>query len=538
MARRPIDSRLPRSTYFALYTASSVATVLMLGYLAARVTMVVRGRDYTLADMTMAIALLAAELFLAMHAVGYYFNLIKCGLRQGSLQPVMFVPHTTASVAVLVAAFNEAEDVLEATLSAARAMDYPCNLYLLDDSTRPECQDGAQRVAGKYGARLVHRTNRAGYKAGAINDVMPELIETYVALLDADQRPHQSWLKEMVALLEERPELALVQAPQHYVNDAGLPVCTAAKFQQAVFFEYICEGKSYSNSMFCCGSNVVIRRAALVSIKAVRDGRTQYFDERSVTEDFATTFLLHTSGWGTEYVNQPYAVGMGPETLPAYFTQQMRWAMGTQWQTRPILKTLFTNPRVMTPAQWWEYWMVGTYYFVGYAHFIFMLAPMMYMLFDVRPVRHNSALYLLFFVPYVLSSMNLFYFGMRQRRYSAKGVWLASALSFCTFWIYMKAGAVAVLGLKRAFGVTPKGVGGAIPLRKLWVEAAMLVGNYAVAVWCLWHLLRGDLHVGYVVNGVWAAYHGVVLSTLFVHFNTPVTVHPRAPLFAPATPAA
>jgi cellulose synthase (UDP-forming) len=271
----------------------------------------------------------------------------------------------------------------------------------------------------------------------------------------------------------------------------------------------------------------------------VRNGRTQFFDERSVTEDFATSFLLQTHGWGTDYVNHRYAVGMGPETLPAYFTQQMRWAMGTEWQIRPIIKTLLKTPKVLTPAQWWEYWMVSTYYFVGYAHFIFMLAPIMFMLFDVRPVRSNSTLYLAFFVPYVLSSLNLFFFGMRLRGYGAKGVWLASALSFSSFWIYMKAGAVAVLGLKRAFGVTPKGFGGAIPVRQLWVELTMLIGSAAVSLWALFHIVvLGQMSIAYFVNGIWATYHGILLSTLFLHFNKPVTIKERQQLFESADTAA
>ena len=538
MGRRPLESRIPGNGYYALLTLTTICSVMMTGYITARVVMVVRGSGYLPADVVMALLLVSAELFLAMHAVGYFFNLVKCAQRQHTLQPMVFAPYTTASVALIVAAFNEMEEVLEATFAAVKALDYPVNMYLLDDSTKPECREGADRVAAKYGARLVRRENRAGYKAGAINDLIPQLDETYIALLDADQRPHESWLKEMVALMEERPKLALVQSPQHYANEAGLPVCQAAKYQQAIFFEYICEGKSHSNAMFCCGSNVVIRRAALLSIKAVRNGRTQFFDERSVTEDFATSFLLQVNGWGTEYVNHRYAVGMGPETLPAYFTQQMRWAMGTQWQMRPIIRTLLKTPHALTPAQWWEYWMVATYYFVGYAHFMFMIAPMGFMLFDIRPVRSDSMLYLGFFIPYVLSSLNLFYFGMRLRNYSAKGVWLASALSFSTFWIYMKAGGVAIFGLKRAFGVTPKGFGGAIPIRRLWMELTMLVGNCAVSVWCAYHILAGEVGVAYLVNGTWATYHAALLSTLFLHFNRPVTIRERQPLFTPAEMAA
>src|SRR5438034_6545978 len=126
---------------------------------------------------------------------------------------------------------------------------------------------------------------------------------------------------------------------------------------------------------------------------------------------------------------------MRAETSPAYFTDQIRWAMGTQGQCRPLINAFFRRPRALTPAQWWEYWMVATYFFVGFPNFIFMLAPIGFMLFDIRPVRSNTVLYFAFFIPYIIFSMNLFFVGMKLRGYDAKGVWLASALSFSTFWI-------------------------------------------------------------------------------------------------------
>ena len=539
MAFRPIDAKTSDRAYYVLYGMTLIAALMMTGYLSARVLMVLTGTGYSFADGLMAVLLLAAELFIAMHAVGYFANLVKCGWRQASIQPMAFARHSTAPVAVVIAAFNELEHVLDATLSAARAMDYPhANLYLLDDSTKPEFQEGARRVAEKYGARLLHRTNRAGYKAGAINDLIPHLTEPYLALLDADQKPQESWLKEMVSLMEARPELGLVQTPQHYINEEGLPVCEAATYQQGVFYEYICEGKSYSNAMFCCGSNALIRVEALRSIEAVRNGRVNYFDERSVTEDYATSFLLHLKGWATEYVNHPYAVGMGPETLPAYFTQQMRWAMGCESQARPIIREFVRNPRALTPAQWWEYWLVATYYFTGYSNFMFLIAPICFVLFDVQPVRTNSLLYLAFFVPYVIFAMNLLFFTMGLRRYGVKGVWLSTALNFSTFWIYMKAGVVAVFGLKRAFGVTPKGYGGAIPLRRLWMELTMFGGSVVASAVCLYHLFRGDAALPYLINGIWATYHAILLSTLFFHFNRRVDIPERERFFEPARLAA
>jgi cellulose synthase (UDP-forming) len=531
----------------ALFGLTAITLVLMAVYVCVRLTTLFAA-GYSIADSIMAGLLFGAELFLCFHGIGYFMSVVKAERHQRQSVPLLFSDYPgrsasagngVASVAVLVASFNESADVLEETLASASAMDYPAaHLYLIDDSTKIESQQGAARVAATYGATLVHRTDRSGYKAGAINDLLPHLEEPYLALLDADQRPLAGWLKDLVPYMEARPDLAFVQAPQVYVNSAGLPVAEAATYQQAVFFEYICEGKSHSNAMFCCGSNVIIRREALLSIGCTVKGRRHYFDETSVTEDFATSFRLHAKGWRTDYVNQPYVVGMGPETLPAYFTQQMRWAMGTLAVGLQVGRRLLTHPRDLRPAQWFEYLLSGSYYFVGIANFIFMLAPIMFMLFDVRPLRANSNLYLVFFVPYIAFTMNLFFFGMWLRNYSIRGIWLASALSFATFWIYIKAAIVALFGLKRAFGVTPKGVGGAIPVSQMWPELVMCLVNYAVVLWGSYHLATNGWSVAYVMNTFWAGYHAILLSTLFVYFNKPVTIAPRRLLFEPVVPAA
>ena len=526
---RSLKLRVTQATIFGLSAATLVA---MTAYICVRATTLF-SPGYSVADAVMAALLIGAEIFLCLHGVGYFVSVVKAERRHQLAVPMLFTESRhMPPVAVLVAAFNESPDVLEETLASVFAMDYPSfHVYLVDDSTQPESQAGAARVAAAYGATLVHRENRAGYKAGAINDLLPRLTEPYLALLDADQRPVEAWLKDLVPHMEAHGDLAFVQTPQIYVNDEGLPVAEAAKHQQAVFFEYLCEGKSHSNAMFCCGSNVIIRREALLSVGCTVKGRRHYFDETSVTEDFATSFRLHAKGWRTDYVNQPYVVGMGPETLPAYFTQQMRWAMGTLAVGLKVLRQLATHPRQLRPAQWWEYLVSGTYYFVGVANLIFMLAPILFMAFDVRPLHTQSNLYVIFFVPYIVFTMNLFFFGMWLRHYSVRGIWLASALSFATFWIYIKAAIVALFGLKRAFGVTPKGVGGSIPVTRMLPELALCIGNAATATWGLYKIATTGISTAYVMNTIWAAYHALLLSTLFLYFNRPVTIAPRRLLF-------
>lgn len=525
--------RLTRSSLYTLMGLMTITSfVLMASYISVRLTTIPFDDSNSPADRVLGLCLLWAELFLCLHGVGYFTSVLKAARRERRGVPWLFARPASSSVAVIIAAYNEAEDVLAETIGSVLAMDYPSfSVYLLDDSTKPEARAGVDRLVREFGITLIRRENRKGFKAGAINDMLPALTEPYVALLDADQRPLTTWLRDIVPLLEGEPTLAFVQVPQIYVNGDGLPVARAAAYQQAVFFEYICEGKSDSNAMFCCGSNVVIRRDALMSVEVIVDGRRHFFDETSVTEDFATTVRLHAAGWRTSYVNRRYVVGMGPETLPAYFTQQMRWAMGTLGVGLRLLRQLFKTPRMLTAGQWWEYLLSGTYYFVGFATFIFMMAPVLFVGFDVRPLRSEGWLYLVFFVPYIVFTMNLFFFGMGLRRYSLKGVWLASALSFATFRTYIMAAIVALFGLKRSFGVTPKGVGGAIPLLTLWPELVMLSANVVTAAYGYYWMSRYGLELAYGINTVWATYHSVLLSTLFLHFNRRVEIPERERLF-------
>jgi cellulose synthase (UDP-forming) len=528
MVSRPISIRKLAGLIY-------LAFALLALYSATRIGVLLASTGYNLADSVMAVLLILAELFLVVHGVGYFGSMMKADRMRRESAPPLLAPPTNAPVALVIAAYNESPDVLDETLSAVVALDYPAlHVYLLDDSTRDECRHGAETLAHKYGITLVQRQTRAGFKAGAINDVLPTLTEKYIALLDADQRPISSWLKDLVPVLEQDSELAFVQVPQVYGNLEGLPVARAAAYQQAIFFEYICEGKSRSNAMFCCGSNVIFRVDALRSLAKQVGDRTHYFDETSVTEDFATSALLHMKGWRSRYINLPYVRGLGPETLPAYFTQQMRWATGTLGIGLRLLRHLIRAPRALQPAQWWEYLLSGTYYFVGWANCVFVAAPIAFIAFGIKPLQGYTHLYLTAFIPYIVLTMNLVFYGMRLRGYKSSGIWLASALTFATAFTYMKASLVALAGRRRVFGVTAKGVGGSIPLRHMLPELCFFAGSLAAAIAGVAQMVLAGPSLPYALNTFWASYHALTLSVLFLYLNRRVTIPAREPVFAVA----
>jgi cellulose synthase (UDP-forming) len=302
-------------------------------------------------------------------------------------------------------------------------------------------------------------------------------------------------------------------------------VASGAAHQQAVFYEYICEGKSTSGAMFCCGTNVIFRREALLSVGG--------FDESSITEDFATSIKLHSKKWESLYYNNVYVYGMGPETLFAHFIQQRRWAMGTLGVFKRILKLFFTKIKSFTLAQWWEYMLSGSYYFIGIANLILMSCPIAFLLFGVKPLIAKWHLYVAAFVPYFFFSLGLFYYSMRQKGYQLRALWTGQALGFISFYIYVVAAISALSGRKIPFGVTPKGKGGKLPLKLLWPQLSMLGLNLLAVGWGIRQIvviqnLSQELAIW--VNILWALYHCYMLSYVF-KFNQDFEGYPDERIF-------
>jgi cellulose synthase (UDP-forming) len=353
-------------------------------------------------------------------------------------------------------------------------------------------------LAEKYGAQYVHRTNRRGFKAGAINDILAQLDAKYLVLLDADQRPRHDFLSEMIPLLDADPRLAFIQTPQHYGNRTSSRIANPAGSQQDVFYTNISEGKSASNVMFACGTNVVLRLAALQAVGG--------FDEGSVTEDFATSIKLHSQGYRSYYYHHIFVKGEGPTSITAYYKQQMRWAYGTTRALGQLSKLFFTHPRRLSVGQWWEYFLSGTWYFVGWAFFLLMLCPIAFLIFDIHPLLLNDAVaYFAFLIPYLIFSTFVFMVSMSLRSYPVKHQLLGIIMNNLAFPVYMLAVFYAIIGKKIPFVVTPKTNANQASLKYYWPHIVMII-ILAFAVVFGIYVRIGQLTLPLVMNVVWSLY--------------------------------
>lgn len=485
-------------------------------YAITRITFtIINSAGYSNIEIIVSFLLLFSETFLLTHAIGYGRHLIQTiNIKK---EEDIFIPSSEEipSVAILVAARHEPKEVLEQTFRSITNIRYPNKkIYFLDDSSEEKYKKEAEELCENFGLTLFRRTERHGAKAGIINDCLKQVLtEKYIAIFDADQNPVPSFLNPIIRILEYNKKLAFVQTPQFYYN-SDHPVAHGSTFQQAIFYEYICESKGKGDAMFCCGTNVVFRKEALVDV----DG----FDEKYVTEDIATSLKLHMKGWQSKYYNHVGAFGMGPESLAEYFKQQARWSRGNFGLLRKIIYSFLTKPRSMTISQWIEYLLSGTYYLVGVSFLFLLICPILYLLFNIPTFFISYDIYLSVFIPYFTLSLSVFYITLQARNYKTKDLFLGQMLTYISFPIYIKSAFMGLLGLQGQFGITYKGKTAAMPYRYLWPQIIILYVNLIAFIWGINRFIYEE-NISLLINCFWTLFHFSIMLTIF-YFNSSIEV--------------
>ena len=498
---------------FLVYSIILLSLITIIAYTVIRVVLLYYA-EYNGIDRVMSILLVFGEFFIIFHGVGYTLNIFRSyRYKRDNANLLKNIPSLSQepSIAILVAARHEPKDILENTFLCIKNMKYDNKtIYLLDDSSDEKYKKESDELAKDLGLNVFRRQSRHGAKAGIVNDCLKTLSEKYIVIFDADQNPLPEFLNKIVPIMESNNKLAFIQTPQFYTNADESRVARAASFQQAVFYEYICEGKSTQGAMFCCGTNIIFRKEALVDVGGL--------DESTVTEDFATSLKLHQKKWKSLYYNHTYAFGMAPLNLSGYLKQQYRWANGTISVLKKVLWSLVRRPFSLSLSQWLEYFLSGSYYIVGLAFFILMLFPVLYLLFRVPSFFAKPEVYIMAFLPYILLSTSVFYFILKERNYRVKDLFLGQILGAVTFSVYVRAAISSFLGIKTVFGITEKKKNTIIPYMYLWPQLLFIFLNYIAIVWGV-NRFFVERNPAILINCFWAAYHFSILSTIF-YFNS------------------
>lgn len=282
------------------------------------------------------------------------------------------------SVDIFICTYNESESILRETITGCINIDYKNKkIYLLDDGHRPDIE----KMAKNLGINYIKRETNEGFKAGNINNALKYTDGELITIFDADHVPVSTFLLELVDYFKDH-NTGIVQTPQHFMNpdpfEKNLIVGKPMANEQDLFFRVIQPGLAKWNAAICAGTNFIIRRDPLVQIGGL--------PHNTVTEDMDLGLRLKNMGYIIRYHNKPLAVGLAPETFKDYLSQRLRWAAGT------IQIFLFNRGaffKKLTIPQKTFYLSGLIYYFFGFPRLIFVLSPILYLLWDIRPLSAN-----------------------------------------------------------------------------------------------------------------------------------------------------
>lgn len=396
-------------------------------------------------------------------------------------------------VDVFITVAGEPGDVIEETVIAAKNMDYPAfSVHILNDGlvARKDNWQEAEEIAHKHGVNVITRTVPGGAKAGNINNALRKTDNPFVVIFDADHVPHEDFLSKVMPYFSDA-KVGFVQTPQYYKNHALNAVTSGAWEQQELFFGPICKGKNKYNAATMCGTNMAIRKDALMSVGGMC--------EESIAEDFITGLFLHQKGYKSVYVPEVLAEGLAPEDFLSYSKQQFRWARGA-------LDMIFRyNPlfaRGLSFAQRIQYLSSASFYLSGPVVLMNALIPLIFFFTGLVPIVTSTMLLAAIFLPYILITLYTL-----QRSSNFTYTFRSLAFSMSGFMIHIKALWSVLTGAKPTFEITSKKKieGSFLKLVRPHIAYVVLVIiGFVVA------LLREGVNASIMANGAWAILNAII----------------------------
>jgi len=228
------------------------------------------------------------------------------------------------TVSIHLPLFNE-ERVARRLLTACVGLDYPkekLGIVVIDDST-----DGTTAVAREFERNyrdlvdVIHRDDRTGFKAGALQVAMQNSESEVIALFDADYVPPSDFLRRMVPYLYVNDNVAFVQSRWSYLDGQFSWIAKALSLAIDVY-AFVDQRARYVGNLLAhfSGTCGVFKRAAI-------EGAGGWSPETSA-EDLDLSIRLHLKGWRYIYVPTVVCPGEIPSSFNNLRHQQFRWAKG------------------------------------------------------------------------------------------------------------------------------------------------------------------------------------------------------------------
>jgi cellulose synthase/poly-beta-1,6-N-acetylglucosamine synthase-like glycosyltransferase len=244
-------------------------------------------------------------------------------------------------VTVQLPIYNEA-DVLGQLFAAVSALDYPrdrLQIQVLDDSTDDtvdDCEYHVKELRRKgFDMDYRHRTNRHGFKAGALTEAMASATGEFLCIFDADFQPAPDFLKRTIHHFTD-PTVGIVQARWIHQN-RRFSLLTRL---QAILLDghLMLEQTARSRGGDFCNFNGT---AGLWRREVIDQAGGWTHD--TLTEDLDLSYRAQMLGWRFVYLNDVLVPAELPPDMDGFKSQQHRWTKGSVQVCKKVLKDVWRS---------------------------------------------------------------------------------------------------------------------------------------------------------------------------------------------------
>jgi len=255
-------------------------------------------------------------------------------------------------ITVQLPMFNE-QFVAERLIDCVCKLKYPrekLDIQVLDDST-DETVEVVKNVVERYAAlgnpiSYHHRTNRQGFKAGALAEGMKTAKGEFIAIFDADFTPQEDFLLKVVHHFSD-PKIGMVQTRWTHINRNYSFLTEGEAILLDGHFVLEHSGRARSGVFFNFNGTAGMWRR-----RAIEEAGGWQHD--TLTEDTDLSYRAQLKGWKFIYLQDVECPAELPVEMTAFKTQQARWAKGLIQTGKKILpRVLKSDAPLHTKIEAW-----------------------------------------------------------------------------------------------------------------------------------------------------------------------------------------
>jgi cellulose synthase/poly-beta-1,6-N-acetylglucosamine synthase-like glycosyltransferase len=247
-------------------------------------------------------------------------------------------------ITVQLPLFNELY-VAERLIDSIIRLDYPRHLLeiqVLDDST-DETVEIASKVVEKYALQgfdinYIHRSDRTGYKAGALENGLKSAKGELLAIFDADFTPWPDCLRKMVDYFTDE-RIGAVQMRWSHINGSYSLFTRVQEILLDSHFVIEQTSRNRTGAFFNFNGTAGMWRREAIEWS----GGWQH---DTLTEDTDLSFRAQLMGWKFVYLLDQDAPAELPVEINAFKAQQRRWAKGLVQVGLKLMPRIWKHPKL------------------------------------------------------------------------------------------------------------------------------------------------------------------------------------------------